>query len=204
MAEQKLLQDLADAEMVLVGLGEEFDCTRAFRDNEAYRAGKEAFTASDDKAWLLPAWMRTFREQSGAGEECRRALRALAGMLEGKNYFVISVSLNGDIVKVPWREGRLVCPVYHPNRDESLCREDWGRYTKWLAGTLNHRLLILELGVGLTYPSLIRFPFEKTAYFNQKSKFYRVHENLNQLTPEIAERAVSIPENAIDCLKNIC
>lgn len=220
MVENSLLQDIADAEMVLVGLGEEFDCTRAYRENETYREGKELLTGSE-RAWMLPVWMRMFREESGAGAKCREALHRLAKLLEEKNYFVVSVSVNGDISETPWREDRLVCPcgnewnvlrgeeprqcnIYHPDCDETLYLEDWSRYTRWLQGTLNHRLLILELGVGLTYPSVIRFPFEKTAYFNQKSKLYRVHESLYQLTPEISERAVSIPENAIDCLANLC
>lgn len=219
MTENHLLQDIADAEMVLVGLGEEFDCTRAYREDETYHAGKKLLTGSG-REWLLPVWMRMFREESGAGARCREALRRLAEILDGKNYFVVSVSVNGDISDTPWREGRLVCPcgnewnalrgveprqcnIYHPEYDESLYLPDWQRYTKWLQGTLNRRLLILELGVGLTYPSVIRFPFEKTAYFNQKSRLYRIHESLYQLTPEIAERAVSIPENAIDCLTKL-
>ena len=35
----------------------------------------------------------------------------------------------------------------------------WQAYTRWLAGTLNKELLILELGVGFGTPTVIRWPF---------------------------------------------
>lgn len=78
--------------------------------------------------------------------------------------------------------------------------EDWGRYTKWLQGTLNHSLCILELGVNLDYPSVIRFPFEKMGYYNQKASFIRVNERLHYLTRELHERGTSMAKNAIDWL----
>lgn len=78
--------------------------------------------------------------------------------------------------------------------------EDWGRYTKWLQGTLNRKVCILELGVNLDYPSVIRFPFEKVGYYNQKSTFIRVNERLYHLTKEMHERGKSIAKNAIDWL----
>ena len=83
---------------------------------------------------------------------------------------------------------------------ESGYLEDWQRYTKWLQGTMNRRLCILELGVNLDYPSVIRFPFEKVGYYNQKAFFVRVNGKLYYLTKELHERGVSIAKNAIDWL----
>ena len=77
-------------------------------------------------------------------------------------------------------------------------------YTKWLQGTLNHRLIVLELGVSMRFPSVIRWPFEKVAYFNNKATFIRVNENLYQLTEELAGKGVGIPQNAIEWLKILC
>ncbi len=94
--------------------------------------------------------------------------------------------------------------IYSRRYDESGYLADWQSYTKWLQGTLNKNVLVLELGVGMRFPSVIRFPFEKIAYFNQKAKFYRVHENLYQLTEELAEKGTGIAKNAIDWLQNLC
>ena len=76
-------------------------------------------------------------------------------------------------------------------------------YTKWLQGTVNRKLVVLELGVGMKFPGVIRFPFEKVAYFNQKAKFYRIHKNLYHLTEELASKGVGIADNAIDWLQNL-
>lgn len=76
--------------------------------------------------------------------------------------------------------------------------EGWTRYTRWLQGTVNRNLCVLELGVGLEYPSVIRFPFEKIVYYNQKAFLYRVHSKLYQVGEEIRERGTGIQANAID------
>lgn len=78
--------------------------------------------------------------------------------------------------------------------------EQWHIYTKWLQGTVNRRLCVLELGAGMEYPSIIRFPFEKVVYYNKKAFLYRVHPQLYQLGEEIADRGVGIAKNPIDFL----
>jgi len=78
--------------------------------------------------------------------------------------------------------------------------ENWGRYTKWLQGTVNRKLCILELGVGMEFPSIIRWPFEKVCFYNQKCVFWRVHSSLYQLSEEIKERGVSVKEDPVSFL----
>lgn len=73
----------------------------------------------------------------------------------------------------------------------------WQRYTRWLAMTINRELLVLELGEGFETPTVIRWPFEKTVYFNRKARMYRVHESLSQVTQEIGSRAVAVAENSL-------
>lgn len=90
--------------------------------------------------------------------------------------------------------------IYLKKYLENGYMEDWGRYTKWLQGTLNRKVCILELGVNLDYPSVIRFPFEKMGYYNQKASFVRVNEKLYHLTKELHERGISVAKNAIDWL----
>ena len=81
--------------------------------------------------------------------------------------------------------------------------EAWQDYNKWLQSTINKKLLILEIGVGLAYPTVIRFPFEKTAFYNQKSIMVRVHESLAFSTPELKDRCVCVKTNPVEFLKNI-
>mgnify|MGYP003307054933 CR=1 FL=1 len=47
----------------------------------------------------------------------------------------------------------------------------WNLYMKWLQGSLNRNIRILELGVGMKYPSVIRWSFEKVTLINNKAKF---------------------------------
>lgn len=78
----------------------------------------------------------------------------------------------------------------------------WNHYTKWLQGTVNRKLCVVELGVGMQFPTVIRWPFEKVVFFNQKSHFFRIHSKLHQLTEEIKERGYSVKENSTDFIIN--
>lgn len=80
--------------------------------------------------------------------------------------------------------------------------EQWAFYMKWLQGTLNKNVCILELGVGMKYPTVIRWPFEKAAYLNQKAMFFRVHSKLYQLTEELQNKGVSVKATPIEFLSN--
>ena len=73
----------------------------------------------------------------------------------------------------------------------------WKDYMKWQTGTINRSLVILELGEGFSTPTVMRWPFEKIIYFNQKSKLYRINENFYQLPKEAEERGVSVNENSV-------
>ena len=74
----------------------------------------------------------------------------------------------------------------------------WKAYQEWLGRTLNRNLLALELGEGFRMPKLIRWPFEKTVFFNKKAHMYRVNQTFAQISGDIGERAVSVRENSVD------
>lgn len=116
---------------------------------------------------------------------------ALAGLLEKKDYFIVSLSENrAELEAAGLLSGQITVPLA-----EGEAQESWDRYLHWLSFTLNQKLCILELGVGFAHPEMIRFPFEKTCYFNQKSRYIRVHKKFPQLSAEIAERGVSVQED---------
>lgn len=254
------LQQLQEADMVLIGIGEEFDELKSLKQIPKYAECREQLEKTGNE-WLIPA-LNMVQDRNVVFE----VLSKFAEIIAGKNYFVVSVSTNDMIRDVSWREGRLVMPcggslmkqciqncghqledvtgkdwdeikeyidmlsndgtsdtlkfdlgkcpecgsplvlnsVYTAKYDESGYLNQWQLYTKWLQGTLNRKILVLELGVGLQCPSVIRWPFEKVAFFNQKASFWRVNEKLYQLSEELNGKGTSISMNAIDWLRNLC
>lgn len=87
--------------------------------------------------------------------------------------------------------------------DESGYLDDWNQYLKWVQGTVNRKVCVLELGVSLRLPSVIRWPFEKIVFYNNKAVFYRINERLYQMTAELKDKGISIPENAVTFLGNL-
>lgn len=93
------------------------------------------------------------------------------------------------------------------NRKELYCEHylpEWKKYMKWISGTLNKKLLLLEFGVDFTYPQLIRWPFERTTLLNQKAFLIRVHKSLSNVPEELKERAESIAVDSRELLETIC
>jgi hypothetical protein len=82
--------------------------------------------------------------------------------------------------------------------NESAYLDNWDRYTRFLSGTMGKSLLLLELGVSLDHPTVIRWPFEKVAFVNNKAHLIRVHEKLYHHTPEIKEKTDSIQMNSVN------
>jgi len=74
----------------------------------------------------------------------------------------------------------------------------WEKHRMWLTGTLNRKLLVVELGVSMKFPQVIRWPFERIVMLNNKAHFIRVNEKFPQLTPEIGGKGESIKKNSVD------
>ncbi len=86
---------------------------------------------------------------------------------------------------------------FNINYNEKAYLANWEVYKKYLSHTLNSKLLILELGVGLDYPTVVRWPFERVAFINNKARFVRVNEKIFQSTAEIKEKTNSVPMNSV-------
>lgn len=264
MEREEILAKIKEAEMVLVGLGEDFNDSRRLRECQEYISGRELLQEYGCQ-WLRPAWDEYCSVRLGE-EKIRPALQGLAGLLEDKNYFIVSTATDRRISQIQWKQKHFVMPcgstqrkqcgkgcghgiedlspadrmllqevfdklytgvfpihgvpelgkcpecgsamvlnnIYAENYNELGYMEQWQLYTKWLQGTLNRRLVVLELGVSMRFPSVIRWPFEKVAFFNNKAAFIRVNEKLYQLSEELREKGYGIPQNAIDWLKILC
>ena len=104
---ETLQNAINDAEMILVGLGEEWNEKRVLKESAAYQLG-EKWLEANELTWLIPAWSDYCLAKTDS--KAARALDSLRRILGEKNYFVISTSTNGLIPATPWREGRLVMP----------------------------------------------------------------------------------------------
>ncbi len=254
---QELRERIRDAEMVLVGLGEEFQYDwNALLQDARYRE-IECETGDDKRyVWIVP-FLQKMILRRGWDERWARAYRSLKELLADKNYFVVSLCIDdylygaglneekivtpcggfrkmqcdkncaGELTKMPEESYRNVLQYYRGEISldalkEPVCErcgeklrfnqlgvmryaeegylKQWQSYTKWLQGTVNKQLCVLELGAGMAYPGIIRFPFEKIVYYNRKAFLYRVHPQLYQMGEEIADRSSGIAENPVDFL----
>ena len=256
----ELLQDIADSQMVLVGIGKEMEENYQGMNEDTFYGPLLAQAEEEKDRAAIIQYLRCHYVRRHPNPRIKKAYEKLTALLDGKNYFILSLSeddyifnsgldrerivtpcggfrklqctercnaeqeslvtddkvilqvleeidnCNGDLSSVDFPVCTDCCGILWFNRIETPgYREEgyltqWEKYTKWLQGTLNHKLCILELGAGMEYPSVIRFPFEKVAFFNQKSVFYRVHGKLPYLTEELSERGISAKTDAITFL----
>ncbi|MBD5471977.1 MAG: hypothetical protein HDR20_03460 [Lachnospiraceae bacterium] len=245
---EHIISKINEAELVLVGLGEELDLTRQIRE--------DACALSDADRSLAPFFKKNMLDkiQHQNGE----VYDNLAKCLKDKNYFIVSVCMDGTIQNSSLNKERIVepCGNYERMQCSEKCTSDlyelpqefldrlkdkvqeedknntlpicphckkplvfnnveaenyveegymaqWMLYKKWLQGTVNKNVCILELGVGMKYPTVIRWPFEKIAFFNQKSEMFRVHSRLYQMAEEIRDRGYGICQSPEDFLKEL-
>ncbi len=113
--------------------------------------------------------------------------KTLKEKLGARDYYIVTQAEDDLIYQCGFDKKYVVAPVLYPEDEES-----WNKYIDWASMSLNRQILILELGVGFSNPMIIRFPFERTAAYNQKAKMYRVHPTFPQVTAEVGERGTAI------------
>lgn len=252
-----LLQKISDADMVLVGIGEEFN--ESFGDIADFprlMSALEEVDINQTLEWTVPFLEHRYLTEHMQGRLIN-AYKRLYELIKDKNYFVITTCIDENIKKAAFDRDRLVepcgnyrmlqcskkcCSELYPSDDFSnlvnqaildgvgldsleipkcpvcgaplaynniLCEKNyveegyqaqWAKYTKWLQMTLNRKLCVLELGVEMNLPNIIRWPFEKAAFYNKKASFFRINGSLYQLTDVLSDKGISIGENAVDFL----
>lgn len=246
---EELKCKIEDADMVLIGLGEEFECRKELMQDERYAAIYNEIRENDFE-WIFPYLNYYFIKK--IKPDVLEGLRKLAERIQDKPYFLVTTICNDIILDTGFDKERIVSPcggfykmqplkgdekkivdtdkstlkvldeyfegektldelkqhvfnVENPmvfnsilinNYDEDGYLADWERYTKWLQRTLNKKICVIELGVGMNFPSIIRWPFEKIAFFNQKASFFRVHKSLYQISKELHGKGWGLEENA--------
>ena len=162
------------------------------RDKCVFPCGNYMFLQSEDPSDDLKEALKI--------DEFVKAVDVIHGIIHEKNGHLSKE----DIFFKPFFEGK---ELYLNQKrieyskiiyNESAYLKNWEKYTKYLSDTLNKNLLVLELGVSLDYPTVIRWPFEKVTMINNKAHLVRVHERLCQHTPEISAKTDSIQMNSVD------
>ena len=185
--------NLEGYDMVLVGIGEEFegnkDALKAYNRLASDLAGKNYFVVSlcvddviyesDLKADKIVTPMGGKRKKQ-CPDACDNAL---------------------------FEPGETVCPkcgkelIYNNILAENYVEEGylpmWEKHKTWVTGTLNKSLYLLELGVSMRFPQIIRWPFERVALLNNKAFFLRVNEKLPQINADLKNKGKGIGENSV-------
>lgn len=198
----KLKEDLKDCEYLLVGLGSEWEKAKASEVMEAYEA---LYQLTERKDYFIVTTVKDARIY-----DSRLDAKRIAAPCGNVNWFQCSEACTKDI----WEKGELpdgVCPhcgaplegntIDAKSYIEEGYLPQWNAYREWLSRTLNRRLLILELGEGFKTPTVIRWPFEKTAFFNQKSHMYRINKKFYQISSEIQDRAVPVEGDSVEFIR---
>lgn len=110
-------------------------------------------------------------------------------------------------------DGKPSCPLcggdlsFNNIENEQYMEEGYlvkfGEYKAWLQSTINKKLVIIELGANMQFPSVIRFAFDRLCQYNLKSTFYRVNESLYQHAAESEERGISIKGKSLSLFNDM-
>jgi hypothetical protein len=262
--EKKLSEYVNDCDMIIVGIGSEWDWIRRGLKSDSRYSDLLEYCKDEQNEWLLPIleFEYGYYNNDATIDDAYKKLRDIIG---DKDYFLVAdiflqdALLNGfdsekcvfpcgnyrylqsgnaddpliDVTKcedfqgiinrihrmIEGRNGVLMEGegFYKPFFDgktlylnqkrqeyskikynESSYLDNWDKYTKYLSSTMGKNLLMLELGVSLDYPTVIRWPFEKVAFVNNKAHLIRVHEKLYHHTPEIKDKTDSIQMNSVN------
>lgn len=80
---------------------------------------------------------------------------------------------------------------------------NWNVYQKYLMGTLNKKVLLLELGMTDEFPEIVINPFKKICSLNNKSYLYSISLRNQNFGNELADKVTQIFENAVCYLNRI-
>lgn len=200
---EQMLNEIKECEKLLIGIGEEWIREEAKQQDSLYEKLGQLIK---DKDYFIVTTL-TNGELLKSGLDPKRMVAPCGNV----TWRQCSKSCTKDI----WEPGEIagdICPhCGEPLTGNTIQAEDyieegylpqWNAYTRWLAGTLNKKLLILELGVGFQTPTVIRWPFEKTVSVNNKAFMYRIHGSFAQLSEGIREKAESVSVNSVNFLRS--
>ena len=218
----QIRKSIGEADKVLVGIGTEFEQAEggeSVRLRNAYKNLKDLLAEKDSYIVSLCMNDMIYQQFGKDGKmvcPCGSRLRLQCeAACTGELYPTEKMcpAALPYLEQARWKEAEEqlpVCPhcnsrlVFNTIQTENYLEEgyleQWNQYKGWLQSTINRKLCILELGVGMQFPGVIRWAFDKLAFYNQKAEFYRVHASLYQHTSENGERGYSVKESGLTFL----
>ena len=191
--------NFSDYDMVLIGIGEEFNENAKALD--AYN--KLAELLEKKNYFIVTLCLDDVIFESNLDKE------KIVAPLGGKRKKQCPDACENKLYDVT----ETICPickkelVYNNYLAENYIEDDyipmWEKHKKWVSLTLNKKLLALELGVSFKLPQIIRWPFEKIVSLNNKAELIRVNETLPQLSEEVSGKGTSIKENSVEWVVGI-
>ena len=200
-------EKLAGAQRVLIGLGEEWKISGKLDDEknrEVKLAYEQLYALVNDKDYFIVTTLT-----DGAIYDTQFSKERFVAPCGNMHWQQCSKACTKDI----WEEGEVkdgCCPHCGASLEENTIQSEcyieegylplWKKYQFCLSTTLNKELAVLELGVGFQTPTVIRWPFEKTVFFNRKAWLIRVHREFSQISEEIKEKSTPVAENSVEFL----
>ena len=212
MEKQKLEESIrqfreavSNASCLLIGVGGEWEAGVKYTAQELKEAYQALCSLTEGKDYFIITTVTDGLIRENAPDQSR--ITAPCGNEQWKQ---CSKACTKDI----WEPGEIsdgICPhcgapltgntIFADTYIEEGYLPQWKAYQEWLGRTLNRELLAVELGEGFQLPKLIRWPFEKTVFFNKKAHMYRVNETFAQISEDIGEKAVSVQVNSVDFIR---
>lgn len=212
MEKQKLEESIrqfreavSNASCLLIGVGGEWEAGVKYTAQELKEAYQALCSLTEGKDYFIITTVTDGLIRENAPDQSR--ITAPCGNEQWKQ---CSKACTKDI----WEPGEIldgICPhcgapltgntIFADTYIEEGYLPQWKAYQEWLGRTLNRELLAVELGEGFQLPKLIRWPFEKTVFFNKKAHMYRVNETFAQISEDIGDRAVSVKMNSVDFIR---
>lgn len=196
---------VSNASCLLIGVGGEWEAGVKYTAQELKEAYQALCSLTEGKDYFIITTVTDGLIRENAPDQSR--ITAPCGNEQWKQ---CSKACTKDI----WEPGEILdgsCPhcgapltgntIFADTYIEEGYLPQWKAYQEWLGRTLNRELLAVELGEGFQLPKLIRWPFEKTVFFNKKAHMYRVNETFAQISEDIGEKAVSVQVNSVDFIR---
>lgn len=196
---------LSSASCLLIGVGGEWEAGEKHAGKELEAAYQALYSLIEGKDYFIITTVTDGLIRESALDQGR--ITAPCGNEQWKQ---CSKACTKDI----WEPGEVsdgLCPhcgapltgntIFAKTYIEEGYLPQWNAYQEWLGRTLNRELLAIELGEGFLLPKLIRWPFEKTVFFNKKAHMYRVNETFAQVSEDIGERSVSVQADSVEFVK---
>ncbi len=203
----RMREKVCSAERILIGIGGEWGIEGSLKEEKNQRVRQaygELYALVKDKDYFIVTTLT-----DGAIYDTALLKERFVAPCGNVHWRQCGKGCTTDI----WEEGEVkgdVCPhcggplVENTIQSECYIEEgylsQWKKYQLWLSTTLNKELVVLELGVGFKTPTVIRWPFEKTVFFNKKAWLFRVHQELFQTSEEIKEKSTPIAKDSVEFL----